>query len=241
MIRNIDILAFGAHPDDVELSCSGTLLKQKALGNTIGIIDLTKGELGSRGTPEKRAKEARKSSEILGLDVRENLGLPDGFFEENEETLKLIIRVIRKYKPSIILANAPSDRHPDHGRASQLMRRACFLSGLVKIKTEINGNEQEPHRPNNIYFYIQDRNIGPDFVVDITGYFDKKMECILAFDSQFYSENSEEPRTPISGKEFLKFIESRSREFGRCIHTEFGEGFITEKGCLGVNDLKHLI
>jgi bacillithiol biosynthesis deacetylase BshB1 len=241
MIRNIDILAFGAHPDDVELSCSGTLLKQKALGNTIGIIDLTKGELGSRGTPEKRAKEARKSSEILGLDVRENLGLPDGFFEENEETLKLIIRVIRKYKPSIILANAPSDRHPDHGRASQLMRRACFLSGLVKIKTEINGNEQVPHRPENIYFYIQDRNIGPDFVVDITGYFDKKMECILAFDSQFYSENSEEPRTPISGKEFLKFIESRSREFGRYIHTEFGEGFITEKGCLGVNDLKHLI
>jgi len=241
MIRNIDILAFGAHPDDVELSCSGTLLKQKALGNTIGIIDLTKGELGSRGTPEKRAKEARKSSEILGLDVRENLGLPDGFFEENEETLKLIIRVIRKYKPSIILANAPSDRHPDHGRASQLMRRACFLSGLVKIKTEINGNEQVPHRPENIYFYIQDRNIGADFVVDITGYFDKKMECILAFDSQFYSENSEEPRTPISGKEFLKFIESRSREFGRYIHTEFGEGFITEKGCLGVNDLKHLI
>jgi len=241
MIRNIDILAFGAHPDDVELSCSGTLLKQKALGNTIGIIDLTKGELGSRGTQEKRAKEARKSSEILGLDVRENLGLPDGFFEENEETLKLIIRVIRKYKPSIILANAPSDRHPDHGRASQLMRRACFLSGLVKIKTEINGNEQVPHRPENIYFYIQDRNIGPDFVVDITGYFDKKMECILAFDSQFYSENSEEPRTPISGKEFLKFIESRSREFGRYIHTEFGEGFITEKGCLGVNDLKHLI
>jgi len=241
MIRNIDILAFGAHPDDVELSCSGTLLKQKALGNTIGIIDLTKGELGSRGTPEKRAKEARKSSEILGLDVIENLGLPDGFFEENEETLKLIIRVIRKYKPSIILANAPSDRHPDHGRASQLMRRACFLSGLVKIKTEINGNEQVPHRPENIYFYIQDRNIGPDFVVDITGYFDKKMECILAFDSQFYSENSEEPRTPISGKEFLKFIESRSREFGRYIHTEFGEGFITEKGCLGVNDLKHLI
>jgi len=241
MIRNIDILAFGAHPDDVELSCSGTLLKQKALGNTIGIIDLTKGELGSRGTQEKRAKEARKSSEILGLDVRENLGLPDGFFEENEETLKLIIRVIRKYKPSIILANAPSDRHPDHGRASQIMRRACFLSGLVKIKTEINGNEQVPHRPENIYFYIQDRNIGPDFVVDITGYFDKKMECILAFDSQFYSENSEEPRTPISGKEFLKFIESRSREFGRYIHTEFGEGFITEKGCLGVNDLKHLI
>jgi len=241
MIRNIDILAFGAHPDDVELSCSGTLLKQKALGNTIGIIDLTKGELGSRGTPEKRAKEAIKSSEILGLDVRENLGLPDGFFEENEETLKLIIRVIRKYKPSIILANAPSDRHPDHGRASQLMRRACFLSGLVKIKTEINGNEQVPHRPENIYFYIQDRNIGADFVVDITGYFDKKMECILAFDSQFYSENSEEPRTPISGKEFLKFIESRSREFGRYIHTEFGEGFITEKGCLGVNDLKHLI
>lgn len=241
MNKSIDILAFGAHPDDVELSCSGTLLKQKALGNSIGIIDFTRGELGSRGTPEKRDQEAKKSSEILGLDVRENLGLADGFFEENEDTLKLIVSIIRKYKPNIILANAPSDRHPDHGRASQIMRRACFLSGLQKIKTHIDGIEQLPHRPKNVYFYIQDRNIGPDFVVDITGYFDKKMECILAFDSQFYSENSVGPKTPISGKEFLQFIESRSREYGRYIHKEFGEGFITEKECLGIDDLNQLI
>jgi len=241
MKKIVDILAFAAHPDDVELSCSGTLLKQKALGNTIGIIDFTRGELGSRGTPEKRDEEAKRSSSILDLDVRENLELADGFFEENEETLKKIISVIRKYKPSIVLANAPSDRHPDHGRASQIMRRACFLSGLVKIKTEIDGKEQLPHRPKNVYFYIQDRNIGPDFVVDISGFFDKKMECIMAFDSQFYSENSQEPKTPISGKEFLQFIESRSREFGRYINTEFGEGFVTEKGCLGVNDLNQLL
>ncbi len=240
MEKIIDILAFGAHPDDVELSCSGTLLKQKTLGNSIGIIDLTRGELGSRGTPEKRDEEAKRSSLILGLDIRENLGLADGFFEENEETLKKIITVIRKYKPSIILANAPSDRHPDHGRASQIMRRACFLSGLIKIKTKIDGKEQLPHRPKNIYFYIQDRNIGPDLVVDISGFFDKKMESILAFESQFFSQNSQEPKTPISGQEFLKFIESRSREFGRMINTEFGEGFISEKGCLGINDLNQL-
>ena len=240
MEKIIDILAFGAHPDDVELSCSGTLLKQKTLGNSIGIIDLTRGELGSRGIPEKRDEEAKRSSLILGLDIRENLGLADGFFEENEETLKKIITVIRKYKPRIILANAPSDRHPDHGRASQIMRRACFLSGLIKIKTKIDGKEQLPHRPKNIYFYIQDRNIGPDFVIDISGFFDKKMESILAFDSQFFSENSQEPKTPISGQEFLKFIESRSREFGRMINTEFGEGFISEKGCLGINDLNQL-
>ena len=240
MEKIIDILAFGAHPDDVELSCSGTLLKQKTLGNSIGIIDLTRGELGSRGTPEKRNEEAKRSSLILGLNIRENLGLADGFFEENEETLNKIITVIRKYKPSIVLANAPSDRHPDHGRASQIMRRACFLSGLIKIKTKIDGKEQLPHRPKNIYFYIQDRNIGPDFVVDISGFFDKKMESILAFDSQFFSENSQEPKTPISGQEFLKFIESRSRDFGRMINTEFGEGFISEKGCLGINDLNQL-
>lgn len=225
----LDILAFAAHPDDVELSASGTVLKHIAAGKKVGIIDLTQGELGSRGTKETRKEEASASSEILGLSVRHNLKMADGFFDINEENKRLIIEQIRKYKPEIILANAVSDRHPDHGRAAKLVSEAAFLSGLVKVETKIDGTLQEPHRPKAIYHYIQDYYMKPDLVVDVTDYFDQKMQSILAFKTQFFDPNSSEPETPISGKDFLDFIESRMRQFGRPIGAKYGEGFTVER------------
>ena len=217
----LDILAFAAHPDDVELSASGTVLKHIAAGKKVGIIDLTQGELGSRGTKETRKEEAAASSEILGLSVRHNLKMADGFFDINEENKRMIIEQIRKYKPEIILANAVSDRHPDHGRAAKLVSESAFLSGLVKVNTALEGVIQEPHRPKAIYHYIQDYYMKPDLVVDITDYFDQKMQSILAFKTQFFDPNSSEPDTPISGKDFLEFVESRMREFGRPIGVKF--------------------
>ncbi len=225
----LDILAFAAHPDDVELSASGTVLKHIAAGKKVGIIDLTQGELGSRGTKGTRKKEAAASSEILGLSVRHNLKMADGFFEINEDNKRLIIEQIRKYKPDIILANAISDRHPDHGRAAKLVSEATFLSGLVKVETKIDGILQEPHRPKAIYHYIQDYYMKPDLVVDVTDYFDQKMQSILAFKTQFFDPKSNEPETPISGKDFLDFIESRMRQFGRPIGAKYGEGFTVER------------
>lgn len=225
----LDILAFGAHPDDVELSASGTVLKHIAAGKKVGIIDMTQGELGTRGTKETRKEEAAASSKILGLSARHNLKLADGFFDNNEESKRLIIEQIRKYKPEIVLANAVNDRHPDHGRASKLVSEAAFLAGLVKIKTSLDGVEQEPHRPKVVYHYIQDFYLEPDFVVDVSEYYDKKMEAIQAFKTQFYDPNSDEPETPISGKEFLLFIESRMRQFGRAIGAKYAEGFTVER------------
>lgn len=216
----IDIIAFAAHPDDVELACSGTLIKQKKNGLSTGIIDLTLGQLGTRGTPELRLKESEASSKILGLSVRENLGLEDGFFTNDRETKLKIIQAIRKYQPKIILCNAVSDRHPDHGRASKLVQESCFYSGLKKIDTN-----QEPHRPKHVFTYIQDHYLKPDFTVDISEEYEQKLESIKAFSSQFYDPNNTEPNTPISGKEFLEFIESRAREFGRPIGATYGEGF----------------
>ena len=225
----LDILAFSAHPDDVELSASGTVLKHIAAGKKVGIIDLTQGELGSRGTPETRKAEAEDSSKILGLTVRHNLKMADGFFEINENNKRLIIEQIRKYKPDIILANADCDRHPDHGRASKLVSEAVFLSGLRKLNTEIGGVTQEPHRPSAVYHYIQDYYIEPDIVIDVTDFFEQKMQSILAFKTQFFDPNSSEPETPISSREFMEYVESRMRHFGRPIGVEYAEGFTVER------------
>ena len=231
----LDILAFAAHPDDVELSCSATLAKEVFHGKKVGIVDLTQGELGSRGSAAIRAIEANASSEILKLTVRENLKMDDGFFEETKENLLAIVSAIRKYKPEIVLANAISDRHPDHGRGAALVSRACFLAGLVKIKTQ-----QEPWRPKVVYHYIQDRYMKPDFIVDVSEYMSAKMESIRAFKSQFFDPNSEEPNTPISGKEFMDFIDARARQFGRELGVEFGEGFTVERP-VGTNLLSEFI
>jgi len=220
----LDILAFAAHPDDVELSCSGTLLHHISIGKKVGIIDLTRGELGTRGSAELRDEEAKQSSKILGLHARENLGLADGFFEDNRESQLKIIKMVRKYQPDIVLANAVYDRHIDHGRGAQLVHNACFLSGLAKIET----GEYKVWRPKQILHYIQDYTIQPDFVFDITPYFETKKQCILAFSSQFFDPESKEPETPISGETFFKFLEARSREMGRLIGVEYGEGFISK-------------
>lgn len=236
----LDILAFAAHPDDVELGASGTLMKHIAQGKKVGIVDLTQGELGSRGSIETRYQEAEKASEIMGIAVRVNLKMSDGFFEINEQNKRLIIEQIRRYKPAIVLANAVKDRHPDHGRASQLVSEACFLSGLVKVQSSWNNILQEAHRPKAVYHYLQDYALKPDFVVDVTEFYDRKMEAILAYSSQFFDPNSEEPETPISSKAFLSFIEARMRDLGRPIGVEFAEGFTVER-YLGVEDITQLV
>lgn len=232
----LDILAFGAHPDDVELSCSGTLLREVAFGKKVGICDLTLGELGTRGSAASRKKEAEHASKILHLSARENLELEDGFFHTDKQSLLRALRVIRKYQPEIVFANAIKDRHPDHGRASSFISEACFLSGLSKIHTSINGVEQHSWRPKAVYHYIQDRHIEPNFVVDITPFFDKKMEAIMAFESQFYKPGANEPETPISSKAFLDFVKARALSMGRLINVQYGEGFTSERP-LGVSNL----
>ena len=220
----LDVLAFGAHPDDVELSCSGTLLKLKEEGSKIGVVDLTMGELGTRGTLDTRKKESDASSKILNIDVRENLDLGDGWFENNQENKLKVIQAIRKYQPTIIFANAINDRHPDHPRAAKLLNEAFFLSGLKKIETQDNGITQDIWRPKHLFHYIQYRYIKPDFVVDVTPYYETKMKAILSFKSQFY-EPGKESDTLISSKKFLDFIKGRSHEMGSSIQVEHGEGF----------------
>ncbi len=224
----LDVLAFGAHPDDVELSCSGTISKLKAQGKKVGIIDLTRGELGTRGTAEIRDREAAASARILGLEVRENLGFRDGFFVEDEVHQIPVIKVLRKYQPEIILINAPHDRHPDHAKGSGLVRNAAFLSGLRRIKTTSDGEIQQPWHPKKIFKYIQDFYLEPSFVFDISEHWETKMAAIRAFASQFYDPDSDEPSTYISSPNFLKYLESRCREFGHRIRTTYGEGFVSE-------------
>jgi bacillithiol biosynthesis deacetylase BshB1 len=236
----LDILAFGAHPDDVELGCSGTIAKEISLGKKVGIIDLTRGELGTRGSVEIRNNESEAAAKILGISIRENLDMRDGFFLNDESHQLKIIEIIRKYKPEIVLCNAIDDRHIDHAKGSKLVSDACFLSGLVKIETSIDGIQQAAWRPKLVYHYIQWKNIEPDFVVDITGFIDKKEASILAYGSQFYNPNSEEPETPIATKNFLESIHNRSRELGRLIGTEYAEGFTVER-YLAVNSLEDLI
>ncbi|MEZ4774514.1 MAG: bacillithiol biosynthesis deacetylase BshB1 [Bacteroidia bacterium] len=224
----LDILVFAAHPDDVELACSATLVKMISKGKKAGIIDLTRGDLGSRGTPEIRDREAEIAAEIMGIHARENLAFRDGFFLHDETHQMAIIRMIRKYQPEVVIANAPSDRHPDHGRASKLVRDAAFLSGLRRIETQLDGQEQPAWRPKRLFYYIQDHALEPDFVVDVTEYYEKKVETLRAFGSQFYDPNSKEPITYISTPDFLPFIEARARIYGHMIGTTFGEGFISE-------------
>lgn len=225
----VDILAFAAHPDDIEISCAGTLLKSISEGKTVAIVDLTQGELGTRGTIETRYAEAADASQILGISARVNLKMRDGFFTHSEENLKAIIEQIRHFQPTIVLANSITDRHPDHGRASKLVADACFYSGLPKIETTLNGVSQQAHRPKSVYHYIQDRHITPDFVVDVTPFVAKKMEAILAFKTQFFNPDSTEPKTPISGEEFHDFLLARMREFGRPAGVEFAEGFTASR------------
>ncbi len=225
----LDVLAFGAHPDDVEISASGTLLVHAAAGKRTGVVDLTRGELGTRGSAELRDREAEKASAILGLSVRVNLRLPDGFFTCDRDSLQKVIEQIRRFRPEIVLCNSVEDRHPDHGRASKLVSDACFYAGLPKVESEWDGNTQEAWRPKTVYHYIQDRPLKPDLIVDITGFLDKKMDSILAYSSQFYSLGSEGPQTPISTPEFLEFIKARAVQLGRTINTLHGEGFTVER------------
>ncbi|HET8859186.1 bacillithiol biosynthesis deacetylase BshB1 [Marivirga sp.] len=237
----LNILAFAAHPDDIELACAGTLAKHSEMGENIGVIDLTQGEMGTRGTPEQRLDEAAASADILGLRVRENLGFNDAFFKNDLAHQTEIVKKIRQYQPNIILANAISDRHPDHGRASELISESVFLAGLKKFETiDDNGKVQEAYRPNKVYHYIQSLPIKPDFVVDVSGQWQKKMNSIKAFDSQFYKPDSEEPETYISSPRFMKMIEARAMEFGQIIGVDYAEGFTVER-YLGVKDLNGLI
>ncbi|UFH45144.1 bacillithiol biosynthesis deacetylase BshB1 [Flavobacterium galactosidilyticum] len=235
----LDILAFGAHPDDVELGCAGTILKEISLGKKVGIVDLTRGELGTRGSAEIRDQEANAAAKILGVVARENLEMRDGFFVNDEKHQLEIIKMIRKYQPEIVLCNAIDDRHIDHGKGSKLVSDACFLSGLMKIETELDGEKQNAWRPKLVYHYIQWKNIEPDFVVDITGFTDKKIESILAYSSQFYDPKSKEPESPISSKNFLESLNYRSRDLGRIAGLEHAEGFTVERH-VAVNSLADL-
>ena len=235
----LDILAFGAHPDDVELGCAGTILKEVALGKKVGIVDLTRGELGTRGSAEIRDKEAAAAAAILGVSVRENLAFRDGFFVNDEAHQLEIIKMIRKYQPEIVLCNAVDDRHIDHPKGSQLVSDACFLSGVIRITTSLDGEEQKAWRPKVVYHYMQWKNLVPDFVVDITGYVEQKTAAILAYSSQFYDPNSKEPESPISSKNFLESLNYRSRDLGRLTGLEHAEGFTAER-YLAVNSLSDL-
>lgn len=242
-VIKLQILAFGAHPDDVELACSGTLIKHIALGDKVGVIDLTRGELGSRGNIETRALETESANQILGIQIRENMEFEDGFFENTKENICRVISVIRHYQPDIVLINAPSDRHPDHGRASRIVKESCFLAGLIKIKTLCpDCEDQQPWRPKRIFHYIQDKYLEPDFVVDISDVYSKKLESIKAYKSQFFNEeNTEEPETYISKKSFLSSVESRSIAFGKRIGVLHAEGFLNASSTLGFNDLSHFL
>lgn len=236
----LDILAFGAHPDDVELGCGGTLAKEISNHKNVGIIDLTRGELGTRGSVELRDLEAKKAALILGVSVRENLGLRDGFFQNNEENQMKVIEIIRKYRPKIVLCNAVSDRHIDHGKGSSLVSDACFLSGLRKIETFVEGVKQEAFRPQVVYHYIQWNQTQPDFVVDITGFMEAKLNAVLAYSSQFFNPNTQDPVTPIATQNFLDSLTYRAQDLGRMIGTDFAEGFTVER-LLAVNYLEDLI
>lgn len=225
----LDILAIGAHPDDVELGAGATLALEIKKGKKVGIVDLSRGELGTRGTAELRDEESKNASEILGVTVRENLDLGDGFFDISKDNLIKLIELIREYQPEVLIINSIKDRHPDHSRASEFCSRAAFLSGLIKIETSYKGKPQVNWRPKNVYSYIQWKSLEPDFVVDVSETIDIKIEAILAYKSQFFDPNSEEPETPISSKQFLESIKNVSAELGRVSNVKFAEGFKVEK------------
>ncbi|WP_026902585.1 bacillithiol biosynthesis deacetylase BshB1 [Pedobacter glucosidilyticus] len=234
----LDLLFIAVHPDDVELGAAGTILKHKAMGKKVGVVDLTRGELGTRGSAETRDEEAAAAAEILGLDIRENLRMRDGFFQNDEQHQLQIIEVIRKYQPEIVVTNAHDDRHPDHGRAFQLVNDACFLAGLPKIKTTYQDAEQKAHRPRLLLSFIQDTYIKPDIVIDISLYHQQKLQAIRAYKTQFYvpGVTLDEPQTYISNPDFLEVIIGRSREMGKSIQVPFAEGFLSKK-ILGVDSL----
>lgn len=236
----LDILAFGAHPDDVELSCAGILLRHIAMGRTAGIVDLTSGELGTRGSGPLRLEEAADAAKILGVSARDNLMMADGFFANDKEHQLKIIQKLRQYRPEIVLANAPDDRHPDHGRGARLVAEACFYSGLRRIETELDGHPQQEWRPKAVYHYIQYKSLEPTFAVDITPYIETKMQAIKAFKSQFYDPNSTEPVTVISTAEYMDHIYQRAAETGRIIGVKYAEGLIVSR-YPGVNDLFQLL
>ncbi|MDX5586266.1 MAG: bacillithiol biosynthesis deacetylase BshB1 [Aureibaculum sp.] len=236
----LDILAIGAHPDDVELGCAATLAKEISLGKNVGIIDLTRGELGTRGSAEIRDQEAIKAAKLLGVKVRENMAFADGFFVNDKEHQLAVIRMIRKYQPEIVLCNAIEDRHIDHGKGSNLVSHACFLSGLRKVETNFEDASQQAWRPKHVYHYIQWQNLEPDFVVDVSGFIDKKMEVIKSYGSQFYDPTSKEPASPISSKNFLDSIKYRAKDLGRLVGAEYAEGFTTER-YVAVKELGDLI
>ncbi|MBW2938185.1 bacillithiol biosynthesis deacetylase BshB1 [Aureisphaera sp. CAU 1614] len=236
----LDILAIGAHPDDVEMSCGATLAKEISFGKKVGILDLTRGELGTRGSAEIRDKEAQDAAKILGVSMRHNLEFADGFFENNLVTQLEVVKIIRKYRPEIVLCNAIDDRHIDHGKGSKLVSDACFLSGLRKIETYHEGNNQGAWRPKHVYHYIQWNELTPDFVVDVTGFMEKKLEAVFAYKSQFYDEESNEPETPISSKNTMDSLSYRNQNLGRLIGTEYAEGFTVERP-VAVNTLEDLI
>jgi bacillithiol biosynthesis deacetylase BshB1 len=240
-LKKVDILAIGVHPDDIELACSGTLLRHLEMGKTVGLLDLTRGELGTRGSAEIRTAEANKAKEMMGAAFRWNLDMADGFFAASPENVRKIITAIRACQPTIVLANALSDRHPDHGRAAKLVADACFYSGLAKIETtDEQGQPQSKWRPDNLYHYIQDHNLVPDFVVDVTDYMDRKMELVMAFGSQFYSpEDSKyqsEESTPISGAQFKNFLRAKAAAYGRVANYDYAEGFNVAR-TPGINNL----
>jgi len=236
----LDILAFGAHPDDVELGCGATIAKEISLGKKVGIVDLTRGELGTRGSAKIRDMESANAAKILGVSVRENLGFADGFFVNDKKHQLEIIKMIRKYQPEIVLCNAIDDRHIDHPKGSNVVSNACFLSGLLKIETEVEGKLQEKWRPKQVYHYIQWKNITPDFVVNVTGFLDFKLKSVLAYASQFYDPNNKEPETPITSKNFTDSVKYRAQDLGRLINVDFAEGFTTER-YVAVESLSKLI
>lgn len=225
----VDILAIGAHPDDVELGCGGTIAKMISEGKTVAIIDLTKGELGTRGTDETRKEEAADAAKILGISARENLEMKDGFLQNSEEYQMRIVKMIRKYRPEIVLANATDDRHPDHAKAAKLVSDACFLSGLKKIETALDGKNQEFWRPKYVFHFIQWKEIEPDFVIDISDFMEKKIEACMAYKTQFYNPESKEPVTPIATKDFLESLTYRAQNLGRLSGCTYAEGFTAEK------------
>lgn len=236
----LDILVLAAHPDDAEISAGGTIAKHVALGYKVGIVDLTRGELGTRGTPEIREQEASNAAKILKVSVRENLELRDGFFQKTEAEKLRVVQAIRKFQPEIVLANAIYDRHPDHGRASELIDESCFLAGLVKVETTLHGETQKAWRPKVVYHFIQSQFIKPDLVVDVSDFWETKMESLRAFKSQFYDPSSKEPETFISNPGFMKLIESRGQETGYSIGVKYGEGFTVNR-YIGAKNLFDLI
>ncbi|MBL0126002.1 MAG: bacillithiol biosynthesis deacetylase BshB1 [Flavobacteriales bacterium] len=240
MTEHVDILCITAHPDDVEISMAGTVLHHIALGHSVGLVELTAGELGTRGTPELRRTEAEAARRVLGAAFRYQLGLPDGFLRADRESLITVVKTIRRHRPRVVLTNAIRDRHPDHGRAAELVAEACFLSGLRRIDTTHEGVAQEAWRPTTLLHAIQDRYIDPDIVFDITPHWEKKLEALLCFKSQFHDPASTEPTSPIARPDFLPFLEGRTREMGRSIMVGFGEGFTTSRP-FGVKNVLDLI